>query len=307
MKPANVTTDLPIIAPVNEESISQLSKAPKPSTSQPARILVVDDNEAVRSSLEMVLTAAHFQVKTAASVGEALSLINTEPFDVLLSDLHMPNAGDGFTVVSAMRHTNPLAITLVFTGYPALKEAMNAILLQADEILIKPMAIPELLKLVREKLDNRQPHAQTNPQRVATILEGQAPQVIAEWLKRVEREEELTSIPLSVEARTGHLPKLIEELVRRLRDAPQKLGSKHTSDAAALHGLMRKKQGYSITMIIEESRILQVSIFDTLQKNLSQVDFSLLLHDVMTIADEVDAQLKETVSSFIGQTSAVAA
>jgi hypothetical protein len=60
-------------------------------------------------------------------------------------------------------------------------------------------------------------------------------------------------------------------------------------------------------MIIEESRILQVSIFDTLQKNLSQVDFSLLLHDVMTIADEVDAQLKETVSSFIGQTSAVAA
>jgi hypothetical protein len=45
-------------------------------------------------------------------------------------------------------------------------------------------------------------------------------------------------------------------------------------------------------MIVEESRILQVSIFDTLQKNLSTVDFSLLLHDVMTIADEVDSQLK---------------
>ena len=51
-------------------------------------------------------------------------------------------------------------------------------------------------------------------------------------------------------------------------------------------------------MIIEESRILQVSIFHTLQTNLNRVDFSLLLNDVMTIADEVDSQLKQTVVSF---------
>jgi hypothetical protein len=51
-------------------------------------------------------------------------------------------------------------------------------------------------------------------------------------------------------------------------------------------------------MLIEESRILQVSIFETLQNNLSSVDFSLLLLDVMTIADEVDSQLKQTVNSF---------
>ena len=57
---------------------------------------------------------------TAADVGEALHLIDTDDFDVLLSDLHMPGAGDGFTVVSAMRHKNPNAVTLAFTGYPAL-------------------------------------------------------------------------------------------------------------------------------------------------------------------------------------------
>jgi len=51
-------------------------------------------------------------------------------------------------------------------------------------------------------------------------------------------------------------------------------------------------------MIVEESRILQVSIFQTLQNNLSVVDFSLLLIDVMTIADEVDSQLKQTIVSF---------
>ena len=60
-------------------------------------------------------------------------------------------------------------------------------------------------------------------------------------------------------------------------------------------------------MIIEESRILQVSIFHTLQKNLSSVDFSLLLTDVMTIADEVDSQLKQTINSFMGQAATTTA
>ena len=67
------------------------------------------------------------------------------------------------------------------------------------------------------------------------------------------------------------------------------------------HGKIRQSQGYSVPMLVEESRVLQVSIFETLQKNLNTVDFSLLLLDVMTIADEVDSQLKQTISSFMGE------
>jgi DNA-binding response OmpR family regulator len=278
-----------------------LPQAPDLPTAQQHKILVVDDNESVRLTLERVLKSANYHVTTASSVNDALKLINTEPFDVLLSDLHMPNAGDGFTVVSAMRHTNPLAVTLVFTGYPALQEAMNAILLQADEILVKPMEIPDLLALIQAKLNNRQVHSPTNPQRVAVILQREALATIQDWLTRVELQDELTRLALTREQRTGHLPKLIEELVQRLRVIPQKLGSNHVSEAAVQHGQVRREQGYSIEMIIEESRILQVSIFDTLQKNLSTVDFSLLLHDVMTIADEVDSQLKQTIKSFMLQ------
>jgi hypothetical protein len=51
-------------------------------------------------------------------------------------------------------------------------------------------------------------------------------------------------------------------------------------------------------MLIHESRILQVTIFGTLHKNLSTLDFNLLLPDVMIIADEVDAQLTQTMESF---------
>jgi hypothetical protein len=70
--------------------------------------------------------------------------------------------------------------------------------------------------------------------------------------------------------------------------------------------MVRREQGYSIPMMVEESRILQVSIFNTLQSNLKVVDFSLLLLDVMTIADEVDSQLKQTIVSFAESAASVA-
>ena len=141
---------------------------------------------------------------------------------------------------------------------------------------------------------------------VASILERETLATIHDWLDRVDREDELTCVPLSKEQRTGHLPKLLEELVHRLR-VPRNLGTKQVSEAAVQHGKVRQAQGYSVPMIIEESRILQVSIFNTLQKNLSCVDFSLLLTDVMTIADEVDSQLKQTITSFMGQAAATTA
>jgi hypothetical protein len=88
---------------------------------------------------------------------------------------------------------------------------------------------------------------------------------------------------------------------------PRNLGTKQVSEAAVEHGKVRYSQGYSIPMMVEESRILQVSIFDTLQKNLSTVDFSLLLVDVMAIADEVDSQLKQAISSFMVKAALIAA
>jgi DNA-binding response OmpR family regulator len=270
------------------------------------RVLLVDDDDMMLGTLKEILELSHFVVTTAANVTEALHFIDTQLFDVLLSDLHMPGAGDGFTVISAMRHKHPHAITLLFTSFPALKEAMDAILLQADEILIKPMPIPEMIALIKDRLDKRGKHMSKTTDRVATILERDAPFTIASWLAAVNTDEELTSLSLSDQERTGHLPQLIRELVHRLR-VPRRLGTKQASEAAVLHGKVRRTQGYSIPMIVEESRILQVSIFSTLQNNLSVVDFSLLLTDVMTIADEVDSQLKQTIVSFAESVASIAA
>jgi DNA-binding response OmpR family regulator len=278
----------------------------KNNTTVKSKILLVDDDKVVRETLEAILKQEQFDVSTAENVAEALHLIDTESFDALISDLHMQGAGDGFTVISAMRHRHPDAITLLFTGYPALKEAMDAILLQADEILVKPMPIPEMLALIRDRLAKRVVRRPTNTQRVASILEMDASLTVADWLSRVNHDPEVARITLTDHERTGHLPKLLKELVHRLR-IPRPLGTKQVSEGAVQHGKVRHSQGYSVAMIIEESRILQVSIFHTLQTNLNRVNFSLLLIDVMTIADEVDSQLKQTVVSFSEAAAAVAA
>jgi hypothetical protein len=66
-----------------------------------------------------------------------------------------------------------------------------------------------------------------------------------------------------------------------------------------------RASGYSSAMLIHESRILQVAIFGTLHKNLSTLDFNLLLPDVMIIADEVDAQLTQTMDAFTKATTKI--
>lgn len=261
------------------------------------KVLLAEDDDAVRDMLRTSLERDGFEVVAVANVCEALSCIAAQNFDVLLSDLHMPLAGDGFTVVSAMRHTHPNAVTLVLSGYPELDEALSAIRLQADEILVKPIQIASLREIIHEKLRHpaaRRPMATVS---VASILELDLEATVKAWMALVESNEELTCIPLTFEERTGHLPNLLADLIYRLRMPAT--AKANFSLAAHEHGNLRRQQGYTATMLVEESRILQVSIFRTLQNNLSSVDFSQVLLDVMTIADEVDSQLKQAMFSFV--------
>jgi len=140
---------------------------------------------------------------------------------------------------------------------------------------------------------------------VADILERELQPTIKEWLRRVNLIPELTDIPLSDADRTGHLPKLYYDLISRLRLA--KDAHPPVSAAAAAHGQLRRAQGYSASMLIEESRVFQVATFHTLHLHKSELDHNQLLLDVMVVADEVDAQLKETVRSLMGKKLAGAA
>jgi YesN/AraC family two-component response regulator len=264
------------------------------------RILLVDDDEIVRYSLCKILEEDGFAVTTAANVSEALQHISSIQFDVLLTDLHMPGAGDGLTVVSAMRHSNPKAVTMVLSAFPEMGAAARAILQQTDQILVKPMEVMALVEAIKQRVKTGAPLPRV-VETVAAILQRSVEETIGAWYGRIKTDEKVMAISMTFEQRTCHLQQVFKDLASRLESA-KPIGSKElVSKAAADHGINRQRQGYTAAMLVEESRMLQVCIFDTLQNNLATIDFSVLLIGVMTIADEIDSQLSQAMDSFIAK------
>jgi hypothetical protein len=213
----------------------------------------------------------------------------------------MPGAGDGLTVVSAMRHANPQAVTLLLSAFPEMNAATQAILRQTDEILVKPMDVTSLVQIIRQRVASG-PLRTREIETVAEILERTIDSTIQEWYERIQADETLMSIPMSRELRCGHLPLIFRDLISRLGSS-KPIGSKELKSAsAARHGVDRFRQGYTAAMLVEESRMLQVSIFHTLQNNLASIDYSVLLIGVMSIADQIDFQLSQAIASFTGET-----
>jgi DNA-binding response OmpR family regulator len=262
-------------------------------------VLLVDDDDAVRAMMTATLEHKGFGVLAVANVTDALKLITTETFDVLTTNLHMPNPGDGFAVATAMRHPQPNALTLLVSGYTDVQSAMAAILLEEDEIMVIPFEAGRLADLVHEKMLTREPVVQPEKQRVAAMLDRCIASVIADWLARAKESSELNHLSLSADERTGHLPKLVRDLVVRLSkpSATTKDSDAAFSEPAIANGKLRYQLGYAPARLVHESRIFQVTLFGTLHSNLNLLDFRLLLPDVMTIADEVDAQLTQTMDS----------
>ena len=276
------------------------SKAPlqEGTPAFPLRVLLVQINSEDQSALHAVLKRDDFHVVTRSTIKDALNCLAAETFDALICDLHLPEAGDGFTLVNAMRHFHPKAITIVMSNYPALRESISALLPQADEILVTPIPLQDVVELLKSRLRDPKHAVSKLREPVATILERHSMGTIREWRQRVNANKELAYVKISDDLRTGHLSTLLNELVQRLREPHVIEGKAKVSMAALAHGRMRSQQGYTAAMLVEESRILQVCIFNTLRMNLHAVDLALVLVDVMTIADEVDSQLKQTMASF---------
>jgi CheY-like chemotaxis protein len=267
------------------------------------KILLVDDDDLSLRILRNLLEHEGFKITAANNVAEALKLISSEHYDVLLSDLHMPGAADGLTVISAMRYINPKCVAMLLTGFPEMDVAAQALLRQADEILLKQDDFTALVESIKRRIATGTAHSKPQIESVATILERVASSCIDDWLQEVQLDGKLSIVPLTSEQRCAHLPQVFRDLVSRLRMALP-FGTKGPiSETAAKHGFTRRQQGYSAAMMVEESRILQVCIFHTLEKNLATIDFSVLLSQVMTIADEVDSQLRQAMECYIAEST----
>jgi len=125
-------------------------------TSHRRRLLFVDDEEGIRTTLPAILERRGFEVRVAASVPEAFSEIKTHKFDVLLSDLNIGEDGNGFSVIRAMRQAHPNCVAILLTGYPAFETAVQAIEDEVDGYHVKPADINSLVSTIERKLRTRQ-------------------------------------------------------------------------------------------------------------------------------------------------------
>lgn len=120
-----------------------------------ARILAVDDQRYFREMIAGMLTAAGFDIHTAASGDEALRLLDRSEFDLVLTDLVMPGM-DGTELVRRIQERNPGQDVLVVTGVLDVATAVDAMKLGANDYLLKPFDQPTLRAAVTGILENRQ-------------------------------------------------------------------------------------------------------------------------------------------------------
>ncbi|HTM37745.1 MAG TPA: response regulator [Terriglobales bacterium] len=260
------------------------------------RLLFVDDEPSIRLTLSLYLEDQGFSVKTVATVPEALSLITQDTFDILIADLNVGQAGDGFTVVSAMRRTQPRAVTFILTGYPAFETALEAIRLQVDEYITKPTDPETLADKIWAKLAEPKPEHYVKSQRLWQVVEGNIPEITASWLAAVRADPMLAAIPMNDQARTDHIPRVLDTTLRISKG--DQIGDLATR-AAREHGVVRRKQGYSIPLLVRETRLLHDVIANCMQQNLLTIEISYLIPDMIVIHQTIQRLLEESVAAFL--------
>ena len=114
-----------------------------------SNVLVVDDDPFALRSIADVLRGERYRVVTAASGSEAIDLLKQRPFDLVLTDLKMPEV-DGIEVLRQAREIASQAVVLILTGYASLESAIEALREGAYDYLLKPCSSDELrLKIAR--------------------------------------------------------------------------------------------------------------------------------------------------------------
>jgi two-component system, NtrC family, response regulator HydG len=110
-----------------------------------SRILIVDDEQAMREACREVLAPEGFVLSEASSGEEALEIIGRQAFDLLILDLRMPRV-DGMEILRRVQRASPNTATVVITGYPSVDTAVEAMKLGAADFLPKPFT-PDVLRI----------------------------------------------------------------------------------------------------------------------------------------------------------------
>ena len=225
-------------AGATEEFLTFLSGAvatrPRYSPSE-MRVLVVEDEKKVARALREGLEAEHYDVRVASSGEEGFFLVNNELFDCVVLDLMLPHR-DGLEILATVRKRGLQTPVLILTAKDTINDRVRGLDSGADDYLVKPFAIPELLARIRAllrrgrtdqvlKLQHEDLEMDLVTRKVAragqaielTVKEFEILEYLLRHVGRVVSREMLTRDVWHVAARATPLDNVIDVSIARLR------------------------------------------------------------------------------------------
>lgn len=140
------------------------------------RILVVDDDETIRTTMKAILEDEGYLVDLASTGEEAIQLTMKKTYNVALLDIRLPDM-EGVELLRLMRDNVPRTRKVMVTGYPSMQNAIAALNKNADAYLLKPIDIEKLLALVKEQLDAQENERKFSEQKVAEFIESRVKEI----------------------------------------------------------------------------------------------------------------------------------
>lgn len=140
---------------------------------EPARILVIDDDESVRKVLVTALEDEGYAVDTAENGGEAIRKSNANFYNLALVDIRLPDM-EGTRLLSEMKESTPKMVKIIVTGYPGLENAVDAVNRGADAYIVKPFKMENLLGTIKEQLKKQEAAKKGTEEKVKEFIEARA-------------------------------------------------------------------------------------------------------------------------------------
>jgi DNA-binding NtrC family response regulator len=185
-----------------------------------SKVLVVEDDERIRSLFEDTLVSLGYQVTTASTGARALELIQGQLFDTVLCDIRMPEM-DGLEILRQIKRHDPSVEVVMVTGYPAVQTAVEALKLGAYDYLAKPVRLEELqhvmARLTERRLLRREVsslRSRLGEQLPLKELIGASPEM--ERVKDVVAKMATTDSPVLIDGESGTGKDLVAAAIHRL-------------------------------------------------------------------------------------------
>jgi DNA-binding NtrC family response regulator len=136
-----------------------------------AKILIVDDDVAIRTTMKAILEEEGYKVDLAGSGKEGIQKTNEQAYNVALLDIRLPDM-EGVQLLKLMKDTMPRTRKIMVTGYPSTQNAIEALNKNADAYLIKPVDIEKLLSTIKEQLQLQEEERKFSEEKVAEFIES---------------------------------------------------------------------------------------------------------------------------------------